>query len=547
MPLFSRSKDNSDDGHDGRSSPPPSQQQQQQQQHRPQRRHPADDAGDYAAPDEHTRLLPNRVDSGRAMLNPDDPAVSPYNLWSIRILRYLTLFFTAITLAWWVVLLVSVFATPPGLHTRGSAFFPFSYASLALANMFFTLIFFGVPSKAVRVLAIVLAFLLLLDVILILSVQQTRYEEGWVGTTSVVWTLLMSLWTLLTDRTVQWGKREEEERLTGRAETRRTLTEWLAVLLSTIAYIVMAVAVLLMTLTIILRALDAGVGPPGKLYRVDGGKYRIHLYCHGNKTDRRGDELPTVLIEGGERPVEQYLWGFAQNAIGNGSISRYCFADRPGFAWSDTAPSPLSAGFAVDVLGEALAEAGEQGPWVLLSAGIGTIYSRVFSSRHGHQVSGLLFIDPLHEDLLDEAIGRPGRGFLLWLRGVISPLGIDRLSGAIFRGRTSKDRIYGRAAQQMGKFIFAKLQENLVANSFTQRDAQSSRQIQNKDTPLVLVSSGIEVQRSSKWADKQRDLSRLTENLLSWDIVNKAPHQVWLTQDGRNQIEKRLHQLVYAQ
>lgn len=134
MPLFSN-KDNDrqqpqDDDEHGSSAPPP---------------------------DEHTRLLPNRVDSTRPYLTPDDPAVTPYNLWSIRILRYLTVFFTLVTFVWWVILLVSAFATPPGFHTRGSGFFAFSFASLALANLIFTLIFFGVPSQSVRVLVSIMA------------------------------------------------------------------------------------------------------------------------------------------------------------------------------------------------------------------------------------------------------------------------------------------------------------------------------------------------------------------------------------------------------
>lgn len=109
------------------------------------------------APDEHTRLLPNRLDSSRGLLRPDDPAVTPYNLWTVRILRYLTMLFTLVTFAWWVLLLVSAFATPPGLHTRGSGFFAFGFASLALANMAFTLLFFGVPAKSLRILTIVIA------------------------------------------------------------------------------------------------------------------------------------------------------------------------------------------------------------------------------------------------------------------------------------------------------------------------------------------------------------------------------------------------------
>ena len=386
---------------------------------------------------------------------------------------------------------------------------------------------------------------LAIDTIILLAVARTRYEEGWVGTVSVTWALLMSIWTLITDRTVQWGKREEEERLTGRAEDRRTLTEWGEVLISTIAYVVMVVALVLITCNILLRALDAKVGPPGKLYWVDDGKYRVHVYCHGNKTDTHGVKLPTVLFEGGDRPVEEGIWTFANNAVKNGSISRYCFADRPGFAWSDTAPSPLSAGFAVDVLSEALATAGEDGPWILASAGIGSIYSRVFSSRHAHDVSGLLLIDPFHEDLLGE-VADPGRGFLLWLRGVLSPLGLDRIPGAILRGRTSRDRIYGRASQQSGKRIFTKLQESLVADSFTKRDVKSARQIQPRDTPLVVVSSGKHIKQSRTWEKKQRDLTELTDNLKKWDIVDGAPHEVWRTLQGRQRIEKRLRQLVHG-
>lgn len=143
MPLFSKNSDDDDDcrnGHGHRSSV---------------------DGPEQAPPDEHTRLLPNRVDSprdsNRVLLTPDDPAVSPYNLWSIRVLRYLTLLFTIITFAWWIVLLVSTFATPPGFHTRGSGFLAFGFTTLTFANMLIVLIFFGVPAKAVRILSFVMA------------------------------------------------------------------------------------------------------------------------------------------------------------------------------------------------------------------------------------------------------------------------------------------------------------------------------------------------------------------------------------------------------
>ncbi|OAA66707.1 mitochondrial integral membrane protein [Niveomyces insectorum RCEF 264] len=497
-------------------------------------------------PDETTRLLPNRIDSnnysgGTPFLSPDDPAVSPYNLFSVRMTRYFTIVLLILTMVWWTLLLVAHFVTPPGFETRGSPFSAFAYATLSATSLIVCLLFFSAPSKSLRMITAVNALLLLINTIIITAVQRTRHEEGWVGITSVTWALLMAIWTIIADRTVQWGKQEEEERLTGRPETRRTLLECVEVSVSGIALLVLCVVSILLTLSLILRSLDAGLAPPGKRYWVDDGKYQIHVYCHGSKSK---EPSPTVLFEGGEDAVENGLWQFAENAVKNGSINRYCLADRPGFGWSDTAPSPFSAGQAAEALSEALARAGEVGPWVLVGAGIGSVYSRVFSSRHGTEIEGLLFIDPVHEDLLRRR-GAAGRGFLLWLRGILSPLGIDRIPGALFRGRNKEDRVWGRAAYQTSKTIFAKLQESLVANSLTKRDAVTSRAIQYQDTPLTIVSSGVQIRRDKGWESKQKDLTKLTHNLVAWDVVDQAPHEVWTTLEGRNTIEKRLKKLVH--
>lgn len=431
------------------------------------------------------------------------------------------------------------------MHSRGSGFFDFSYSTLTLGLLLVILLFFATPSKAAQVTCLVIGVMLLIDMIIIVSVPRIRVEEGWVGIASVVWATLISIWTIFTDRFVAWGKREEEERLTGRPESRRTLREWLTVLISTTILIIIAVVAVLLSATLILRVRDASLPAPGDKYYVDGDKYQIHLFCEGNVTDSNSKKLPTVLFEAGEGAFEGSMRQIATNALNNGSISRYCYADRPGIGWSDNAPSPFSARTAASVLSEALARAGEEGPWVLASAGIGSIYSRVFSSQHGAEVSGLLLIDPLHEDLLYR-VARPQRGFLLWVRGILSPLGLGRLSGAIFRGRTREDRVYGRSSYQGGKFIKAKLQESLVADSLTKDEARTARNIQFKDTPLVLISSGIEVRRDSEWEAKQRDLSHVTNKLVAWDIVNKAPSEVWRTYKGREVIEKRLKELVHG-
>lgn len=60
----------------------------------------------------------------------------------------------------------------------------------------------------------------------------------------------------------------------------------------------------------------------------------------------------------------------------------------------------------------------------------------------------------------------------------------------------------------------------------------------------MVISSGDEVKKSDKWADKQEDLTSITKNLKNWDIVKDAPHDVWKTTEGRRVLEERLRAMV---
>jgi pimeloyl-ACP methyl ester carboxylesterase len=436
---------------------------------------------------------------------------------------------------------VSLFVSAPALHTRGSGFFAFAYTTLTVGYLLFGIIFFAVPSKPMTIWGVVLAIFLFIDMIITIAVPRIRVEEGWVGIATVVWATIIAIYNIVQNRYVAWGKREEEERLTGREETRRSLREWLAVFAETLFMAVIAIISILFMITLILRARDASLKAPGQKYYVSARSYQVHLNCVGNNTSNKG--TPTVLLEAGDGPVEHTLQPFIDELHQKGAITRYCYWDRPGMAWSDNAPSPFSAGMASDALSEALALADEEGPWVLVSAGIGSIYNRIFASRHLLEVEGIFLIDPLHEDYLAD-IAQPGRGFALWLRGILSPLGLDRIFGAIFRGRTREDRVFGRSAYQTGKYIRAKLQENLVAGSMTRSEIEAARHVQMADTPLTVVSSGVKVDGDKKWASKQEDLTGITKNLRNWDIVKDAPHEVWRTTEGRRVLEKRLREMV---
>ena len=84
--------------------------------------------GERADPDEHTALL---RDSRSRRLDPSDPAVSPYNLLSVRSLRWISIVLLVAALIWWILLLVSMFTTIPGFHTRGGGWFSFAFVALS--------------------------------------------------------------------------------------------------------------------------------------------------------------------------------------------------------------------------------------------------------------------------------------------------------------------------------------------------------------------------------------------------------------------------------
>jgi len=71
-----------------------------------------------------------------------------------------------------------------------------SYATIAVAMLIVTLLFFATPSRAEQYSCLVISFLLFVDAIIILAVEGIRVEAGWVGITSVIWAMTMSGWVV---------------------------------------------------------------------------------------------------------------------------------------------------------------------------------------------------------------------------------------------------------------------------------------------------------------------------------------------------------------
>jgi pimeloyl-ACP methyl ester carboxylesterase len=205
----------------------------------------------------------------------------------------------------------------------------------------------------------------------------------------------------------------------------------------------------------------------------------------------------------------------------------------------------MSAGSAIDILSAALPKANitEDGPgWILVAHENGALYSQVFASRHTSQVKGMLFVDGYPSTMIPR-IYTPARTFLLLLRGIISPLGVDRLSDWIFKHRSRIDRVYGASSWRSDRVIKSQFQESLAAGAITCNEIIAAEAIIPERIPVTVVSSGIPCKDSKEWEEGQRYLGRKSEKHV-WDVVGNVHRDLWKHDEGRRLLKKRLGQLV---
>jgi pimeloyl-ACP methyl ester carboxylesterase len=125
---------------------------------------------------------------------------------------------------------------------------------------------------------------------------------------------------------------------------------------------------------------------PGQL--VDVGGYRLHLHCLGSGS-------PTVILESA-LPAGSLVWGWVQPGVAD--TTRVCAYDRAGEGWSELGPQPRDAKQVASELHALLANAGVEGPFILVGHSFGGLYTRAYAGRYREQVSGMVLIDASHPD-----------------------------------------------------------------------------------------------------------------------------------------------------
>ena len=76
-----------------------------------------------------------------------------------------------------------------------------------------------------------------------------------------------------------------------------------------------------------------------------------------------------------------------------GTTTRICAYDRAGQGWSEDVASPQDGVTAAEDLHQLLAQAGEEGPYVLVGHSIGGPYALTYGAQYPDQVAGMVLLD----------------------------------------------------------------------------------------------------------------------------------------------------------
>ncbi len=118
---------------------------------------------------------------------------------------------------------------------------------------------------------------------------------------------------------------------------------------------------------------------------IDVGGHKLAIRC-------QGQAAPTVIYEAGAFPAtdefgDEILPDVARD-------HRVCSYDRAGVGKSEVGPNPRDGTRIASELDELLTNAGETGPFVLVSWSVGALYTPLYAVAHPEKVAGYVFIDP---------------------------------------------------------------------------------------------------------------------------------------------------------
>ena len=126
--------------------------------------------------------------------------------------------------------------------------------------------------------------------------------------------------------------------------------------------------------------------PVGRHYEVKGRRLLLH---------QSGSGSPAVVFLAGGGAVGLDYLNVQQGAAG---LTTSVIYDRAGTGWSERVDLPRTSGEVIDELRALLHVAEVPAPYLMVGHSLGGLYARHYAQRYPGEVSGLVLLDPAHED-----------------------------------------------------------------------------------------------------------------------------------------------------
>jgi pimeloyl-ACP methyl ester carboxylesterase len=126
--------------------------------------------------------------------------------------------------------------------------------------------------------------------------------------------------------------------------------------------------------------------PLGQYYEVAGRRLLLH---------QSGSGSPAVVFLAGGGAVGLDYLNVQQRAA---ALTTSVIYDRAGTGWSDRVDLPRTSVEVIDELRGLLRAAEVPTPYVMVGHSLGGLYARHYAQRYPSEVSGLVLLDPAHED-----------------------------------------------------------------------------------------------------------------------------------------------------
>lgn len=108
---------------------------------------------------------------------------------------------------------------------------------------------------------------------------------------------------------------------------------------------------------------------------------------------------PTVVLEARLGNLGSLSWSAVQDSIA--TTTRACSYSRAGIMWSDPAPGDFDSQRTAQDLHNALMNAGEQTPWIMVGHSLGGPHIMIFNSLYEAEIAGFVFVDASHPEQND--------------------------------------------------------------------------------------------------------------------------------------------------